>query len=90
MVEEKSWGLKVTPKDDGLHPSDVPECWEWWYFDADFDNGYNMIGTFHFGSPRPPAYPYYENNNFYLFCFLQQAVHVKTISRPRRRINIRQ
>ena len=34
MVEEKRWGLKVTPKDDGLHPSDAPERWEWWYFDA--------------------------------------------------------
>jgi hypothetical protein len=57
MAKAKQWGLKVTPKDDAIHPSNSPERWEWWYFDADFDNGYNMIGTFHFGSPRPPANP---------------------------------
>ena len=41
MAKEKQWGLKVTPKDDAIHLSDSPERWEWWYFDADFDNGYN-------------------------------------------------
>jgi hypothetical protein len=46
---------KVTPRDDAMHPNPSPGWWEWWYFDADFDNGYIIAGTFHFGSPRPPA-----------------------------------
>ena len=48
---------KVTPRDEALHPDPSPGWWEWWYFDADFDNGYVIAGTFHFGSPRPPANP---------------------------------
>jgi len=57
MAKEKHLGLVATDKDDAIHVLDSPEWWEWWYFDADFDNGYNMIGTFHFGSPRAPANP---------------------------------
>ena len=57
MAKETRWGFETTPRDDALHPSDAPGWWEWWYFDADFDNGYTMAGTFHFGSPRPPANP---------------------------------
>ncbi len=57
MAKETQWGFEVTPQDGGVHPSDAPGWWEWWYFDADFDNGYTMVGTFHFGSPRPPANP---------------------------------
>ena len=56
MATEKRWGREFTPRDDGLHPSDAPGWWEWWYFDADFENGYTMAGTFHFGSPRPPGH----------------------------------
>ncbi len=48
---------KVTPRDDALHFDPSPGRWEWWYFDADFDNGYVIAGTYHFGSPRPPANP---------------------------------
>jgi hypothetical protein len=48
---------KVTPRDDALHFDHSPGWWEWWYFDADFDNGYMIAGTYHFGSPRPPANP---------------------------------
>jgi hypothetical protein len=55
MAKETKWGYSIEPKDYALHPSDAPGCWEWWYFDADFDNGYTLAGTFHFGSPRPPA-----------------------------------
>jgi len=57
MAKETRWGYEVTPRDGGLHRSDAPGWWEWWYFDADFDNGHTMVGTFHFGSPRPPANP---------------------------------
>ena len=48
---------KVTPRDDAMHFDPSPGWWEWWYFDADFDNGYVIAGTYHFGSPRPPANP---------------------------------
>jgi len=57
MAEEAKWGRRATARDGGVHYSDAPGWWEWWYFDADFDNGYTMVGTFHFGSPRPPANP---------------------------------
>ncbi len=50
-------GYTLEPRDDGMHPSNAPGWWEWWYFDAHFDNGYSLGGTFHFGSPRPPANP---------------------------------
>ena len=55
MVKETRWGFEIEPRDYALHPSDEPGWWEWWYFDADFENGYSIAGTFHFGSPRPPA-----------------------------------
>ena len=48
---------KVTPRDDAMHFDPGPGWWEWWYFDAEFDNGYMIAGTYHFGSPRPPANP---------------------------------
>jgi hypothetical protein len=57
MAKETQWGFEIEPRDYALHPSDSPGWWEWWYFDADFENGYTMAGTFHFGSPRPPANP---------------------------------
>jgi len=57
MAKETRWGFELEPGDDALHPSNSPGWWEWWYFDAHFDNGYSMGGTFHFGSPRPPANP---------------------------------
>jgi hypothetical protein len=55
MPKETRWGYELEPRDYTLHPSDAPGWWEWWYFDADFENGYTIVGTFHFGSPRPPA-----------------------------------
>ncbi|MBM3133516.1 MAG: hypothetical protein FJZ95_10885, partial [Chloroflexi bacterium] len=55
MAKETRWGYSIEPRDYALHPSDAPGWWEWWYFDADFENGYTLVGTFHFGSPRPPA-----------------------------------
>jgi predicted secreted hydrolase len=33
--------------DDGLHPFDNDEYYEWWYFDAQFDNGYSCVLTWH-------------------------------------------
>ena len=57
MARETRWGYEIEPCDYALHPSDAPGWWEWWYFDADLDNGYTIAGTFHFGSPRPPANP---------------------------------
>ncbi len=51
------WDREFKRSDDALHPSQSPGRWEWWYFDADFEDGHSIAGTFHFGSPRPPAYP---------------------------------
>ncbi len=36
-----------TDRDDGLHPYDNPEYFEWWYLDARFDNGYSCVLTWH-------------------------------------------
>ena len=55
MATKKKWTREFLPKDDALHPCSIPGAWEWWYFDADFENGYTIAGTFHLGSPRPPA-----------------------------------
>lgn len=33
-------GMAYTDRDDGLHPYDSPGYYEWWYFDAQFNNGY--------------------------------------------------
>lgn len=38
-------------RDDTLHPYDKPEYYEWWYFDARFDNGYSCVATFHWRNP---------------------------------------
>ena len=37
--------------DDTLHLYDNPEYYEWWYFDARFDNGYSCVATFHWRNP---------------------------------------
>ena len=37
--------------DDTLHPYENPEYYEWWYFDARFDNGYSCVATFHWRNP---------------------------------------
>ncbi len=55
MAAANKWSRALTPRDDGLHPCTYPGAWEWWYFDADFENGYTVAGTYHYGSPRPPA-----------------------------------
>ena len=34
-------------KDDALHPYDAEDYYEWWYFDARFDNGYSCALTMH-------------------------------------------
>ena len=34
-------------KDDGLHPLEGDAYYEWWYFDAQFDNGYSCVLTWH-------------------------------------------
>lgn len=34
-------------RDDGLHPYENPEYFEWWYLDARFDNGYSCVLTWH-------------------------------------------
>jgi hypothetical protein len=36
-------------------PHVTPTSWNWWYQDADFDNGYMLMTSFHFGVPRPPG-----------------------------------
>ncbi len=34
-------------KDDGLHLHKGDGYYEWWYFDAQFDNGYSCVLTWH-------------------------------------------
>ena len=57
MMPAKEWTRKFVTKDNALHidPNSKSGAWEWWYFDADFDNGYSVAGTYNCGSPRPPA-----------------------------------
>jgi predicted secreted hydrolase len=35
-------------EDDGAHPVSGEDAYEWWYFDASFDNGYHAVVTFHY------------------------------------------
>lgn len=35
----------VEPIDDAWHPTNHPQYYEWWYFDAEFDGGYSMVTT---------------------------------------------
>lgn len=55
MDKNNPWTRAFRPTDDAFHSCTKPGAWTWWYFDAHFDNDYLMAGTFHFGSPRPPA-----------------------------------
>jgi hypothetical protein len=40
---------KLSRKDDAFHGLPSPKAFEWWYFDAFFDNGYSMAHTWHIG-----------------------------------------
>lgn len=40
-VEDLNRGLQ--PSDDALHPYDNRFYWEWWYFDAQFDDGHRCV-----------------------------------------------
>ncbi|MBN1375692.1 MAG: hypothetical protein JXA01_06020 [Dehalococcoidia bacterium] len=46
-------------KDDALHPYPGDGYYEWWYLDAQFDNGYSCVITFHyrlvFAEPHMPG-----------------------------------
>jgi len=47
------WGAERNPKnyrrdDDGAHPDNGEDAYEWWYYDASFDNGYHAVVTFHY------------------------------------------
>lgn len=51
------WGLKagvVEPWEDGYRTKDKPNTFEWWYFDADFDDGSTTVMTF---TSRPATHP---------------------------------
>ncbi|HHJ06909.1 MAG TPA: hypothetical protein ENK24_05375, partial [Anaerolineae bacterium] len=37
----------LPPDEDGDHYSPEPNFFEWWYFDAAFDNGYKLVVIFH-------------------------------------------
>ena len=37
-------------KDDATHPYNTDNYYEWWYLDAQFDNGYSCVITFHLPS----------------------------------------
>ena len=34
--------------DDAVHPDGAEDYYEWWYFDASFQNGYHIVVTFHY------------------------------------------
>lgn len=36
------------PRDDGSHIYTQGDYYEWWYFDASFDNGYHCVVTYHY------------------------------------------
>jgi hypothetical protein len=46
-------------KDDAMHPYPDEKYYEWWYLDAQFDNGYSCVITFHyrlvFSEPHIPG-----------------------------------
>ena len=44
--------FSVTSRDDGYHPLDSDNFYEWWYFDGIFTNGYSFAITYHFGTPH--------------------------------------
>jgi predicted secreted hydrolase len=39
--------LGITPDEDGDHYSSERDFFEWWYFDASFDNGYRLVAILH-------------------------------------------
>jgi hypothetical protein len=44
----------LKPVDDGLHMKMGQRgMYEWWYFDAHFDNGYTLVVFFHASNPNP-------------------------------------
>jgi hypothetical protein len=44
----------LKPADDGLHMEMGQRgLYEWWYFDAHFDNGYTLVVFFHASNPNP-------------------------------------
>ena len=51
--------MHYNDKDDARHPFEGDKYYEWWYFDAQFDNGYSCVITFHyrlvFMEPHFPA-----------------------------------
>ncbi len=48
-MEEISLG-GFRDSDDALHPYSNDSYYEWWYFDAKFDNGYSCVATFHWAN----------------------------------------
>jgi len=40
-IDPKAYVLKAT--DDACHQFTSEECFEWWYMDASFDNGYSLV-----------------------------------------------
>ena len=53
-------GLKtgvVEPWEDGYRTAEQPDAFEWWYFDAEFDDGGNAVVTFNSSSLTHPKGP---------------------------------
>jgi len=51
----EQWDERLFPKPTGYRPDLSPGAFNWWYADADFDNGYMMAISYHFGLMRPPG-----------------------------------
>ena len=47
--------FKCTPKDDGCHPDETPDFFEWWYFDALMDDESSFVISWH-RNAEGPAY----------------------------------
>ena len=51
----EKWDERIFPKPSAYRPDPSPGAFNWWYGDADFDNGYMMVISYHFGLMRPPG-----------------------------------
>jgi hypothetical protein len=51
----EKWDERIFPDPSAYRPDPSPTAFNWWYNDADFDNGYMMVISYHFGLHRPPG-----------------------------------
>lgn len=54
LIREGLKAGQVEPWEDGYRTKDTPNTFEWWYFDAEFDDGGNAVVVF---NTRPQTHP---------------------------------